>query len=253
MASKIKISMGKFILTYKSFGENALLIEWPFRIEEDILYDIINFQKNLELRLPDLIEEFIPAYQSLTLFFNPQVISHNDLIVEVKQLYQNADHQHYYQPKVWHIPVCYNTHFALDLYEISERTNLKIDQVIELHTSTLYTVYFIGFLPGFLYLGGLLPQLHMLRKFSPVKKVLKGAVAIGGSQTGVYPQESAGGWNIIGNSPINLLDINKNPPVFASAGDKVKFFAIDLMEHEKLLRDSGLGLYQLKVDYCKNE
>src|SRR5690606_21098903 len=97
--------------------------------------------------------------------------------------------------------------------------NVPVEEIISRHLSSIYTVYFIGFLPGFLYLGGLDKTLQIARKKSPRKRVEKGAVGIGENQTGIYPKDSPGGWQIIGNSPIEILDKNRLPPCPISPGD----------------------------------
>jgi len=107
-------------------------------------------------------------------------------------------------------------------------------------------VFFIGFLPGFLYLGGLNERIAMPRKATPRLRVPKGAVAIGGSQTGVYPAESSGGWNIIGNSPVLFFNIENLDPCFAKTGDKISFERISLEEHATIKKQIENNTYQLK-------
>ena len=109
-------------------------------------------------------------------------------------------------------------------------------------------IYFIGFLPGFLYLGGLDERLFTPRKSTPRLRIEKGAVAIGGKQTGIYPQESPGGWNIIGNSPIQFFDNSKNTPCFAKAGDKLQFYSITLKEHHDIKVLVDAGVFQLESE-----
>ena len=136
----------------------------------------------------------------------------------------------------WQIPVCYEKEFGLDLQEIADKKSLSIDAIIRLHTASTYAVYFIGFLPGFLYLGGLNEKLFMERKSTPRLKVAKGAVGIGGSQTGIYPNTSAGGWNIIGKTPISFFDMEKASPCFANPGDEIKFTSISAAEYKVIAK-----------------
>lgn len=237
-----------YSLTFKPFGENALLIEWPARIEEGILYDIINLQENLKEPLSGSVKEYLPAYSSLTLFYDPATTTCSDLSLKVAEIYKSQAPRPSFQPKLWHIPVCYDPCFGIDLDHVSKHTHLSQQKIIELHCQTLYTLYFIGFLPGFLYLGGLPEVLHTPRKSSPRQKVLSGAVAIGGNQTGIYPLEKPGGWNIIGNSPIRFLNTQVDPPVFSNAGDKVAFFTIDKDEHDNISEQVTAGTYELAVE-----
>ena len=117
-----------------------------------------------------------------------------------------------------------------------------------MHSKAIYSVYLIGFLPGFMYLGGLDYTLHIPRKKEPRIRVPKGSVAIGGEQTGIYPQQSPGGWNILGNTPINLFDKSKDIPCFAKPGDKVKFFQISEDEYKLIEKEVELDLYELNKE-----
>ena len=144
--------------------------------------------------------------------------------------------------------MCYDDVFGIDLDELSEEFNLSKSEIIELHSRSNYTVFFVGFLPGFLYLGGLDERLHFPRKKTPRLKVLKGAVAVGGKQTGIYPNESPGGWNIIGNSPINFFDVNKEVPCFAQSGDKISFYRVSKEEYDDIKALVEAGVYQLESE-----
>ena len=110
-------------------------------------------------------------------------------------------------------------------------------EIIRLHTETDYIVYFIGFQPGFLYIGGLHQNLHVPRKSNPRVRVDKGSVGIGGAQTGVYPQNSSGGWNIIGKSPLNFFNMKATNPCFAKSGDRIQFVAVDIHTFYQIERE----------------
>lgn len=239
--------MKKFTVTYKTFGDEALLIEWPSKIDEEILSNILSFQKEIERTLPEEIEETLNTYNSLAVFFNPEIVSYVKLLESVKQLRKGEQIADPHSRNVWEIPVCYDPFFGIDLEAISKTKKIPIDELTELHLGNTYTVYFTGFLPGFLYLGGLSEKLFIPRKETPRPKILKGAVAIGGHQTGIYPQESPGGWNIIGNCPIPLFDVRKNPPTKIHAGDKIKFISISKEEHWLLKKKIDSGDFVLKA------
>lgn len=224
--------MHKYNLSYKSFGEKAILIEWPSKINETILHDILAFKKKIEQEVN--LEDIIVGYNSLVLVSNFRIEKIEEKIGFLKKWYklpleigiQKANH--------WEIPVCYDQHFSIDIEEVSQKNMITNNEVIKLHTSSVYTVYFVGFLPGFLYLGGLNSKLNTPRKDTPRLRIPKGAVAIGGSQTGVYPTESSGGWNIIGNSPISFFNVENTLPCFAKTGDKVSFKSISLDDYKKI-------------------
>ncbi|MBN7813128.1 5-oxoprolinase subunit PxpB [Algoriphagus sp. H41] len=129
--------------------------------------------------------------------------------------------------RIWEVPVCYDPHNGRDLADLALRHRMSINQLIELHSAQTYRLHFFGFLPGFMYLNGLPPQLHTPRKAIPDRKVEAGSVAIGGGQTGIYPQESPGGWHLIGRTPLQPFDPRRNPPVWATPGDRIKFEPID--------------------------
>lgn len=129
--------------------------------------------------------------------------------------------------RVWQVPICYDHEFGTDLQQLALEKNISQEQLIALHTTPLYRIHFYGFLPGFFYLNGLDPRLSTPRKSVPSASVQKGSVAIGGSQTGIYPKESPGGWHILGKTPLSLFDRQQQPPVWAKPGDRIQFVAID--------------------------
>lgn len=232
-------------LTYKCFGEKAILIEWEHKIDEEILNDILLFKEKLisenNIKLIDLIQ----GYHSLTIIYKYVILDFQKEVQLLKSIYTStlqSKKQEYFQ---WEIPVCYDLEFGIDLQEISEKSNFEIDKIIKLHSDAIYKVYFVGFLPGFLYLGGLNKKIFFDRKPNPRLQVPKGSVAIGGMQTGVYPSNSAGGWNIIGKTPINFFDVENDNPCFAKAGDFIKFKSISLEEFYQLEKEISVKKYQL--------
>ena len=170
-----------FQLKYKAFGDVAILIEWPAKIDEAIIQDIVAFEKKIA-KTPDILDTII-AYNSLTIRY--RVLEDFDRTVsDLKRLYLTAQTKVLKDQKVWQIPVCYDVKFGLDLEEMSVEKNIPIDAIIKLHSTPQYLIYFLGFQPGFLYLGGLDVQIHMPRRATPRLRVEKGAVGIGGEQTG---------------------------------------------------------------------
>lgn len=125
------------------------------------------------------------------------------------------------------IPVCYDDAFAPDLDAVVAHAGLPRQTVIANHTAAVYTVAMLGFAPGFPYLLGLDPALHVPRRASPRTRVPAGSVAIGGAQTGIYPRELPGGWNLIGRTPVSLFDPTRDTPALLAPGDRVRFRAID--------------------------
>ena len=132
------------------------------------------------------------------------------------------------------IPVCYEGTFALDLSLLAHQKNLTVEEVIQIHTKTTYQVYMIGFLPGFAYMGKVDEQIQISRKEKPRTFVAAGSVGIAGEQTGIYPVDSPGGWQVIGKTPIKMFDIAQTNPCYLRPGDEVRFIPITLTEFQQI-------------------
>lgn len=241
-------NLSQFQLSYKPFGNHAILIEWPSKIDKKILNDVLAFKKSIEINYTKVKVEVINTYNSITIFYDTTIENIYDEFSMLKSLYELQNTQKIQQSKLWKIPVCYDEKFGIDLEEISQENKLSKPEIIRLHPSQKYKVFFIGFLPGFLYLGGLPKKLHFPRKKNPRLQVEKGSVGIGGSQTGIYPQESSGGWNIIGNSPISLFDRKSEQPCFAKSGDRVQFFPISIEEHQEITNLIAYKRYHIESE-----
>ena len=124
------------------------------------------------------------------------------------------------------IPVCYEAEFGEDIETLAKAKKISTQEIIELHTVQEYLVYFMGFLPGFPYLWGLDTQLHTPRKAVPSRRLPAGSVAIGGEQTGIYPQDSPGGWHVIGHCPIALFDVKDGTGSLFQSGDLIRFLSL---------------------------
>ncbi len=216
----------KFQLTYKLFGRSAILVEWPANISQDIIQDIISFERHI--KEIDSILDTIIAYNSLLIRYQNPIVDQELTIRQLKNKYTALSYLIKQDQFLWEIPVCYDASFGLDLEEIANKKKCSVADIVRLHTKTDYLVYFIGFQPGFLYLGGLHQNLHVPRKSNPRVRVDKGSVGIGSAQTGIYPQNSSGGWNIIGKSPLNFFNMKASNPCFAKPGDRIQFVSVDL-------------------------
>lgn len=184
-------------------------------------------------RLPGLID-IVPAYATLALRYEPAawvdangVQPWRNLEAAVRAVLAAPPAQASIAPRALEIPVCYGGDFGPDLALLAEHAGLEPGEVIERHTAATYTVAMIGFAPGFPYLFGLDPALHMPRRASPRTHVPAGSVAIGGAQTGIYPSDLPGGWQLIGRTPLALFDARRDPPSLLLPGDRVRFVAID--------------------------
>ena len=191
------------------------------------------------------MEDCIMGYHSLTLLYCDEMADFNAEKEALQAMYSEERPALETAATRWKIPVCYDAKFGIDLEAMSKTIKLSEEEIIQRHSQAVYTVYFIGFLPGFLYLGGLDDRLTIERKSDPRLEVAKGSVAIGGSQTGIYPMNSAGGWNIIGKTPISLFDVENEHPCFAQAGDNIQFTPINVAEFNRLEREVNRGAYQV--------
>lgn len=229
-------------------GERSILVQFEPVIDENLLDKLLIYKKLLEIKLVNLKVEVINTYSSLLINYKYNIEDVYSAFSAVNEVLEEAKVIKNYEPKLFHLPVCYDPEFGLDLLQVAREKNLSISQIVDLHTTPLYTVYFLGFLPGFLYLGGLDKKLQISRKEQPRLEVQKGAVGIGEKQTGIYPKSSPGGWQIIGNSPIHLFDKNSDPPCKISAGDKVKFYSVSKGEFIKIKKEVKAGKFQIKKE-----
>jgi inhibitor of KinA len=175
-----------------------------------------------------------PAYESLLIRFNPLVESHAEIEALVRKQLQ-ARLPDLPERKQLDVPVCYGGVFGPDLEEVARLTQLTPAEVIEIHSSVNYKVYFLGFAPGFPYLGGMDRRLVVPRLDSPRKEVARGSVGIAGEQTGIYPVSSPGGWRLIGRTPLRLFRPDEPNPSLILPGDWLRFRPISPDEYERAL------------------
>tara|TARA_B110000208_G_scaffold118293_1_gene144797 strand:- start:1829 stop:2557 length:729 start_codon:yes stop_codon:yes gene_type:complete len=231
------MSQEKSFLKIFQYSETSVLLELKAEPKLDLLNELIVFKNLLNSNLCG-IKQITLSYKSLLLQFSNPLKKYKNLKEEILKLYSSFDSsKSTIKSKHWNIPVCYESKYASDLSSISEYLKLSHHQLIELHTKPIYQIYFIGFLPGFLYLGGLDTKLYHPRKKSPTLKVSKGAVGIGGRQTGIYPNQSPGGWNIIGTSPTSMFDPDLKQPCFAKSGDTLSFYSISETTFKKIRKN----------------
>ena len=174
-------------------------------------------------RLPGVVE-LVPAFASLLVRFDPCVTCFSEVSDVLFKLQESPVSEEANAGRLIEIPVCYGGEYGPDLPFVARHAGLREDEVIRLHSGAVYPIYMIGFLPGFPYLGGLDPRLYTPRLSAPRKRIPAGSVGIGGQQTGVYPMESPGGWQLIGRTPMKLFDPDR-PPRYR-AGDSIRFVPV---------------------------
>ena len=239
--------MKKPPFTIKHYGPGALLLEWPKKVAPEILMDILAFEKYLrQNHLKGDCWEFVPIYHSLTLIHNCRNIELASVAENLPAWYEACPKGQQVKTDRWELPVCYEQPFGLDLEETARTLKMEPETLVELHTGRDYMVYGIGFLPGFLYLGGIPDALRIPRREHPRMRVPRGSVGLAGQQTGIYPQESPGGWHILGNCPIPLFDAEKEPPCLIAPGDQIRFRAVSRAEYELHKIEGEVGIYNYK-------
>lgn len=215
-------------------GERALLISWEEKIDEDLLYFILSVKQIISDKTPQVSLEINNTYNSLLIKYPSTIEDFYRERTHLKELVNSASAEKKKLTRLYELPVCYDDEFGLDLEEVSEKNDLSKQEIIERHTAPDYTIYFTGFLPGFLYLGGLDEKLEIPRKTEPRLEIEKGAVGLAGNQTGIYPQKSAGGWQIIGNCPVPLFDTSSVPPTDFQPGYKLQFYQVSREKYDEI-------------------
>lgn len=233
-------------ISFFQISENAISLEFGDDINELLLEKITRINQCIKQKPFAGLLSTIPAYNTLTLYFNFDDLM-NDVSVKgatclekilayVEAINVETKNNQSTQNQIIQIPVCYDYTFGYDLEELSLFHQLKREEVIEIHSRAVYTVFMIGFVPGFPYLGGLSERLTSPRKQTPRTAIPAGSVGIAGQQTGIYPLETPGGWQIIGRTPLKLFDVNKKQPSLLKAGEKIKFESISLHEFEDIAK-----------------
>lgn len=185
------------------------------------------------------IRNLHPAYASLLIDFDPFRLTHEELESIVAPLLSRPLPPLPEPAPAVEIPICYDGDFAPDLTNVAHHTSLTAEQVIALHSGGDYFVYFLGFSPGFAYLGGLPRQLQVSRLASPRKQVSAGSVGLAGRQTGIYPHNSPGGWQLIGRTPLRMFVPSHDPPSRLQLGNRVRFRRITRDEFDHLAGEPG--------------
>ncbi|WP_371373035.1 5-oxoprolinase subunit PxpB [Sporomusa aerivorans] len=233
-------------------GEFGLVVELGTVISPEINARVQQLTRLLAAENQPGILEVVPTYRSVTVYFDPLVITRQDLSGVIRRLYAGITplSLNNLPSRVVKIPVCYGGVLGPDLDFVARYAGLSAGEVIAQHTSQTYQVYMLGFTPGFPYLGGLPEKLVVPRQETPRSNVPAGSVGIGGNQTGFYPVESPGEWWLIGRTPVQAFDPRRSNPFLVAAGDYVRFCAVDIDEYFKIRRKVTSGTYALQMSRC---
>jgi inhibitor of KinA len=222
-------------LKYLPSGDSAIIIKTGNEISEARNFRIRKLLYGIEKEKINGVIDFIPAYNELMICYDPLVLSFHQLLDQLHSLENKQDNIQLPDSKIIRVPVLYGGEAGPDLNEVAERNKLTPEKVIEIHSSADYLIYMLGFTPGFCYLGGMDERIATPRKAQPRLNIPAGSVGIADRQTGIYPLDSPGGWQLIGKTPLRLFDPARDPVFLFSPGDHIRFFGIG---EEKFLRIS---------------
>jgi len=225
-------------------GDTALVVEFGDRIDRELSTAVLALAQSLEERAIPGVVETVPTFRSLMVYFDPLALSAADLgaAIDERMLALTA------RPvvgRLWHLPVCYDPSFAIDLDEVARRTGLSAPQVVERHSATTYHVYMLGFLPGQAYLGDVAAELALERLQVPRAKIPAGSLAIAATMSCVFPLETPCGWHIIGRCPVPLWD-HARAGALLSPADQVAFVPVSAREYETLAIKAAEGVLRLE-------
>jgi inhibitor of KinA len=227
-------------------GEQGLVLEFGDRIEAAVNERVHQTAGRLTAGGIEGIIEVVPTYRSLLVYFDPLAITREVLSSRIMELMaegKGGDAKKL-NARVVEIPVCYGGELGPDLDFVASHNKLTHEEVIAIHTSAPYMVYMLGFMPGFPYLGGMSERIATPRLEKPRTAIPAGSVGIAGSQTGFYPVESPGGWQIIGRTPIKAFNPDSQTPFPFAAGDYLKFRAITREEFAVIQIEVATGEYR---------
>lgn len=235
-------------LNIQPLGDAAVRIAFGREISEEVHGDVRMFCALLEKNPVPGIIEWVPAYAAVTVYYDPWYVSYEKVQKHIAALWEKKETVSLPEGTTWLIPVCYGDEYGPDLHDASAHTGMEVEEIVKKHAKPAYTVYMIGFTPGFPYLGGMDPSLAVPRLKQPRTSVPAGSVGIAGEQTGVYSLKSPGGWRIIGRTPVKLYDRLSETPVFLQAGDKIRFESINTEQFAEIEKEVEAGSYQVKQE-----
>ena len=223
-------------MKFRAASDQAVLVYLGEEIGLETHGRVLKLLRALESRPPKWLRNVQPAYCSLLVTFDACVVDHGEVEATLAHYEKRAKALRPRQSKRVEIPVCYGGEFGPDLAEAAHRVGLKPEKFIKLHASRTYHAYFLGFAPGFAYLGDVPDEIAVPRLETPRKQVPPGSVGIAGKQTAVYPFATPGGWVLIGRSPVSLFKKGQKAGPLISIGDEVRFVPISREEYEKRSR-----------------
>ncbi len=229
-------------IEWMPFGEMAIRMQFGTSVSDVTQRQITQAMAQIDAQNIPYIQEMIPAYTTLTVLYDAIYLLTQGIknpaqaVIETLKACVSVDTDtSVATTKIIDIPVCYGGEYGPDLEEVASYHQLSVKEVIKRHSTPQYLIYMLGFAPGFPYLGGLDETIATPRKKSPRLKIEAGSVGIAGSQTGIYPIETPGGWQIIGRTPLALFQPEKMPPTLLEAGAMIRFVPISAADFEEMM------------------
>jgi inhibitor of KinA len=214
-------------------GDSALIVEFEERIHPAVNARTIAFANKVQAANLPGVRDVVPTYRSVAIYFDPLRTDSDRLMACVKREADQPPPELSVARMPVRIPVCYGGDLGPDLAAVAAFAGLPEDEVVRVHTETIYRVFMLGFVPGFAYLGIVDERIAMPRHSTPRVRVPLGSVGIAGVQTGVYPAETPGGWQLIGRTPARPFDPARADPFLMKAGDAVQFYPIQRAEYDR--------------------
>ena len=213
-------------------GDSVLVAEFEDRIDETVNSRVVALAEALGQKSVAGLRDIVPTFRSVAIYFDPLRTDVGALarLLEEEDLSTGMVRR---ESATVRIPVCYGGPYGQDLQAVAASTGLSEAEVADIHAGSTYRVYMLGFLPGFAYMGLVDERIAVPRRAVPRVRVPAGSVGIAGRQTGIYPSDSPGGWQLIGKTPLRPFDVNRGNPFLLSAGDLVRFYPIDVSELER--------------------
>lgn len=235
---------------YQVAGDRALNIEFGNTISQEINSKIRAMTVAMETKEIKGVVEVVPTYRSVMVHYDSLKTSHQELVDTLRNLEKNLEHIDLPAPEVIEIPTLYGGEYGPDIENVAKHNQLTVEEVIKIHTAKEYLIYMLGFTPGFPYLGGMDTRIATPRLKSPRTKIPGGSVGIAGEQTGIYPIDSPGGWQLIGRTPLSLFDPGRDNPILLKAGNYISFKSINEQEYKEIKEAIEKGTYEY-VSYPK--
>jgi inhibitor of KinA len=235
-------------ISIQPIGDNALKVTYPGEVSPTLNKQIRQFDWRLQAASVDGVIEWVPTFNAVTIYYEPHQITYYKLRDLILNLHKTFGEEQNLQERFIDIPVLYGGSVGPDLQRVAKHNQLSTAHVIKLHQNREYLVYMLGFLPGFPYLGGLDNKIATPRLETPRTKTFAGSVGIAHEQTGIYPVDSPGGWNIIGKTPIQLFDMHhETSPFLFRAGDRVRFYSVSEREYDHISVLVKMKTYQVNI------